>query len=55
MGVTGPIHVKSKEVNFPRQSAKILKEKRTTPQKNSLNITGFLAKGICEKINSANP
>ena len=55
MGVTGLSHEKSKGVNFPRQSAKILKEKRTTPQKNNLKIRGFLAKGICEKTNSANP
>tara|TARA_B100001250_G_C19473956_1_gene645749 strand:- start:60 stop:266 length:207 start_codon:yes stop_codon:yes gene_type:complete len=54
-GVIGAKNEKSNEVNFPRQRTKILKEKSTTPQTNSLKIKGFLAKGSCEKINSANP
>ena len=50
-----PKNEKSNGLNFPRERIKMLKEKRTTPQKNSLKIKGFLAKGICEKTKSANP
>ena len=55
MGVIGPNHEKSKGVSFPKQRMKILKEKRTMPQKNSLKINGFLAQEICEIIISAKP